>query len=273
VSDPRIDPAPRCNVWCASIQCRFSPRHPGKHEFIDEVFGLRAEIDQLRGRPAIGSPPGVVVAYADERTEIGMEALNLLRDIPSVVHIPVSGGIPFVIRGRGRCAGLDEIREFVASSASAMTNGPFTAHQCAESEHYREEANRLRDLVGQLDRSNEQYADDRTRLNSTPLGARLGRTSRARPVRMSERLLAWGVIHNSHGTHVDRLCFLPEGDKPDTDIAWVRLPWLDERRALDLTAEEVEALRKARDLCAVMSDPTLGLRAVRILDRLIGAKP
>jgi hypothetical protein len=46
---------------------------------------------------------------------------------------------------------------------------------------------------------------------------------------MSDRLCAWGVIHNSHGTHVDRVCFLPEGEKPDADIAWVRLPWLDER--------------------------------------------
>lgn len=32
--------------------------------------------------------------------------------------------------------------------------GPFTAHHCAESEHYREEANRLRKLLGKLDASN-----------------------------------------------------------------------------------------------------------------------
>jgi hypothetical protein len=42
------------------------------------------------------------------------------------------------------------------------------------------------------------------------------------------RMLAWGVIHNSHGTSVDTVCFMPEGERPDTDIAWVRLPWLDE---------------------------------------------
>lgn len=45
---------------------------------------------------------------------------------------------------------------------------------------------------------------------------------------MSKRFEAWGVINNAQGTHVDRVCFRPAGEKPGSDIAWVRLPWLDE---------------------------------------------
>ncbi len=39
-----------------------------------------------------------------------------------------------------------------------MTEGPFTAHQCAESEHHREEANRLRELLGKLEASSDVLA-------------------------------------------------------------------------------------------------------------------
>lgn len=41
-----------------------------------------------------------------------------------------------------------------------MSEGPFTAHTCAESSHHREEANRLRELLCRLDASNEQLATD-----------------------------------------------------------------------------------------------------------------
>jgi hypothetical protein len=44
----------------------------------------------------------------------------------------------------------------------------------------------------------------------------------------TQPLKAWAVQHDSHGICVDTLCFLQEGDKPEGDLAWVRLPWLDE---------------------------------------------
>lgn len=42
------------------------------------------------------------------------------------------------------------------------------------------------------------------------------------------RLLAWAIEHNSHGLYLDTLIFLPEGDRPETEAEWVRLPWLDQ---------------------------------------------
>ena len=45
-------------------------------------------------------------------------------------------------------------------------DNPVTAHRCAESEHYREESNRLRALLGQLDASNERLVDERDHLRA-----------------------------------------------------------------------------------------------------------
>lgn len=42
------------------------------------------------------------------------------------------------------------------------------------------------------------------------------------------RLLAWVIEHNSHGCAFDTLCWLPDGDFPNTPEAWRRIPWLDE---------------------------------------------
>jgi chromosome segregation ATPase len=39
------------------------------------------------------------------------------------------------------------------------SNGPFTAHWCDESRHYKDEADKLRALLGELDRSNESLSD------------------------------------------------------------------------------------------------------------------
>jgi hypothetical protein len=48
MSDTEEIGLPRCNVWKSGIQCRFSPRHGGPHEFIDENYELRADRDRLR---------------------------------------------------------------------------------------------------------------------------------------------------------------------------------------------------------------------------------
>lgn len=51
--------------------------------------------------------------------------------------------------------------------------------------------------------------------------------------RGENRLRAWGVMHDSHGLCVDTIVILPEGEKPETDARWVRLPWLDQPAVQD----------------------------------------
>jgi hypothetical protein len=52
-----------------------------------------------------------IVIYADDRTDLGKEALKLLEDSAQyVVRIPVSGGLPFATKGRSRYDGLEEIK-------------------------------------------------------------------------------------------------------------------------------------------------------------------
>lgn len=53
-----------------------------------------------------------------------------------------------------------------------MSEGPFTAHNCIESEHHREEADKLRRLLGQLEASNEQLAADLERVTKERDNAR-----------------------------------------------------------------------------------------------------
>ncbi len=51
-----------------------------------------------------------LVIYVDERRELGQQALQILEDYQGpLVTIPVDGGIPFVVRGRSRYNGFDEI--------------------------------------------------------------------------------------------------------------------------------------------------------------------
>lgn len=94
----------------------------------------------------------------------------------------------------------------------------------------------------------------------------------------SDRLCAWGVIHNSHGTYVDRICFFPVGEKPDTDIAWVRLPWLDEpeRKLVELSHDDREALQWAHWMLAkfvtLSVDEHHHQRALAVLDKLMRAR-
>jgi len=38
---------------------------------------------------------------------------------------------------------------------------------------------------------------------------------------------AWAIKHDSHGIYLTDICFLPDGEKPETDCNWVRCPWLD----------------------------------------------
>ena len=45
---------------------------------------------------------------------------------------------------------------------------------------------------------------------------------------MTKRYLAWAIEHDSHGPVIDTLVFMPEGDEPETEAKWVRLPWLDQ---------------------------------------------
>src|SRR3989304_1489269 len=45
---------------------------------------------------------------------------------------------------------------------------------------------------------------------------------------MKRRLLAWMIQHDSHGISFDTLCFLPEGEVPETMKEWRRMPWLDQ---------------------------------------------
>lgn len=54
-----------------------------------------------------------VVLYVDDRTDLGREALRLLKGA-SIVTIPVDGGLPFAVRGRSRYDGLDEIKLLAA---------------------------------------------------------------------------------------------------------------------------------------------------------------
>lgn len=68
------------------------------------------------------------------------------------------------------------------------------------------------------------------------------------------RMLAWAMRHDSHGVHYDTLCFLPEGDEPDTTgDKWLRLPWLDEPMPLEVKVDfttgfvNYEAALKARE--------------------------
>lgn len=44
----------------------------------------------------------------------------------------------------------------------------------------------------------------------------------------SKRMLAWMISHNAHGSAMDSLCFLPEGDEPETKANWRRVEWLDQ---------------------------------------------
>lgn len=41
---------------------------------------------------------------------------------------------------------------------------------------------------------------------------------------------AWAIFHDSHGYSMDTLVFLPDGERPDTEREWRRLPWLDKPR-------------------------------------------
>lgn len=52
-----------------------------------------------------------VVVYADDRTDLGKEALKLFEDASQpIVAIPIAGGLPFAIKGRSRYVGLEEIK-------------------------------------------------------------------------------------------------------------------------------------------------------------------
>ncbi len=68
---------------------------------------------------------------------------------------------------------------------------------------------------------------------------------------MSKRLCAWAIKHDSHGLVLDTLCFLPEGEVPDTKANWCRLPWLDERDGMRLTDEGLDrVVRRVKELGA-----------------------
>ena len=57
-----------------------------------------------------------VVVYADDRTDLGREAMSLFEgdSSHSVLVIPTAGGLPFAIKGRSRYVGLDEIKALAA---------------------------------------------------------------------------------------------------------------------------------------------------------------
>jgi hypothetical protein len=62
-----------------------------------------------------------------------------------------------------------------------------------------------------------------------------------------KRMLAWAIRHDSHGIHYDTLCFIPEGEVPETDFEWRRLPWLDEpgpEPSRILTADHMEKVNE-----------------------------
>lgn len=57
----------------------------------------------------------IVYVYADDRTDLGRSAINLMTSAgihPSmdIVTIPTSGGIPFAVNGRRRYVGVEEIK-------------------------------------------------------------------------------------------------------------------------------------------------------------------
>lgn len=52
----------------------------------------------------------------------------------------------------------------------------------------------------------------------------------ARYIIVGRRWLAWGVLHEAHGLVIGSVCWLPDGDRPDTAERWTRLPWLDQPR-------------------------------------------
>lgn len=92
---------------------------------------------------------------------------------------------------------------------------------------------------------------------------------------MSKRMHAWGVIHNSHGPSVDTVCFLPAGEKPDTDFAWARLPWLDEperKSAADFSPDDVATLYLIRGWIGQLHDrvnTSYSAGAVALLDKIL----
>lgn len=54
-----------------------------------------------------------LIVYVDDRTDLGRAALHLLAGVSataSIITIPVDGGLPFVVRGRSRYVGLEEIK-------------------------------------------------------------------------------------------------------------------------------------------------------------------
>jgi hypothetical protein len=51
------------------------------------------------------------------------------------------------------------------------------------------------------------------------------------------KLCAWMLKHDSHGLVLDTLVFLPDGDRPETDGLWTRVPWMD--GSLDLAKNEI----------------------------------
>ena len=44
MSEIRYNAAKRCNFSRSGVQCRFSPGHPGMHEFVDDTADLRAAL-------------------------------------------------------------------------------------------------------------------------------------------------------------------------------------------------------------------------------------
>lgn len=69
-----------------------------------------------------------VVIYADERREDGERALDLLLNGPrEVVHIPMSGGVPFATYGRRKYVGVTEIEVLakeIEEACSRVADGP-----------------------------------------------------------------------------------------------------------------------------------------------------
>ena len=56
-----------------------------------------------------------VVVYADDRTDLGREALRLFENTSqSIITIPTAGGLPFAIKGRSRYVGIEEIKTLAA---------------------------------------------------------------------------------------------------------------------------------------------------------------